>query len=133
MSARFCHFSTSSPLSTPVLFLLSNPHPLSIQILSWKKIRELQKLWKNKISLKRYPYLTYFLFASFFQSSMPEDDDKITFKCHLPSPKDHTEKDPHLQLNPLPPLVHFCMVGLKRYQAAKYVGDVNFWLQFYLN
>ena len=46
----FCQFSTPP---SPVRFLLDNPLPLSVRTLSWKTNKELEKLWKNKNSLKK--------------------------------------------------------------------------------
>ena len=38
---------------------------------------------------------------------MQEDNDEITFKYLLPSCRDYTKKDIHLQLNPFSPLSAF--------------------------
>ena len=53
-------------------------------------------------------YFTYFLPTSFLQSLTEEDDHIMTFKYPFLSYRNNTEKDVHLQLNSLPPPVHFC-------------------------
>ena len=72
---------------------------LSVRTQSWKTIKDLHNLWKNKNSLKN-------------KSLTQEDDDTMTLNCPLLSSRDHTEKDVHFQLRPLPPLFNFvCIVG----------------------
>ena len=115
MSTHFCQVSappSSLPLSTPVRFLLNNPLPLSAWTLNWKTNKELHTLWENRGSLKKTCLLYLFLVCLFiFQSLTQEDDDKMTFKCPLLSSRDHSEKDVHLQLNPLlPPLPTFVRI-----------------------
>ena len=102
MSAHFCQFSAPFfPLSTPVGVLLINP--LSVPTLSWKTNKKLQELWKNKSSLKKTCIVYLFRVCLFiFQSLTQEYDDKITFKCHLLSYRDYTEKSVRLQLSPPP-------------------------------
>ena len=101
MSTHFCQFS--APLPLPFQFLLKKPLPQSVWALSWKTVNELQKLWKNKKSLKKTCMLCLFLASlSTFQSSTQEDGDKMTSKYPLLSSRNHTEKSVHIQLSLLP-------------------------------
>ena len=85
-------------------FCLTTPLPLSVWTLSWKT-KNCKNHGKIKALWKRQAYCSLFLVFSFiFQSLTQEDDDKLTFKWHLLACRDHTEKDFHLQLSPLPPL-----------------------------
>ena len=72
-----------------------------MRTLSWRTNKQLQKLWKNKNSLKKTCILFLFLVWLFiFPSLTQEKGNKMTFKCPLLSYRDHIEKDVHLQLNP---------------------------------
>ena len=94
---------------SPYLCQFSTPSlPLSVQTLSWKTKKELQKLWKNENSLKKTCILYLFLVCLFiFQSITQKDDNKMTSKCPVLSCRDHTEKDVHLAKTH-PSLVHSC-------------------------
>ena len=123
MSTNFHHMGSSINDAHTILPVLNSPPShcphlsvfclatllsLSVQALSWMTNKELQKLWKNKISLKMTCTLLSFLVCLIiFQSVTQEDDHKMTFICPLLLYRDHTEKDVHLQLNPLPPLSIF--------------------------
>ena len=108
ISAHFaCFQHPSLPLFTPVCFLFNKSYP------PFRLDTELEDNYganngKIKTLLEGHAYCTYFLFASNFHPLTQEDDDKMTFNCPLLSYRDHTEKDVHLQLNPLPLPVHFC-------------------------
>ena len=84
--------SFQSPASPHLCaFRLTASLPLSLRTLSWKAIKELQKLCKNKNLLTKTCILHLFLACFFnFQSFIQEDDDKKTFKYALLSYRDHT-------------------------------------------
>ena len=102
-------FIFNPPLSSyPRLsaFCLTTPLPQSVWTLSWKTIKELQKIGKNKSSSKKIRILYLIRVCLFiFQPLTKEYDDKIMFKCSLFSYRNCSEKDVNLKLTPLPPKV----------------------------
>ena len=101
MIAHFPQFST--PL-LPLLsaFCLTVSLPLFLRTRIWKTNKEPQKLWKNKHSVKMMPMLYLILLCLFVCQYLIREDDIMTFKCPLLSNRHDTEKDVHIQLNPLP-------------------------------
>ena len=89
-----------SPCLRLSAFCLTAFLPLSVWTLSWKTIKELQKLWENRNSLRKTCVLYFFLLCLFIaQSPTQEDGEKMTSRCPLSLPETTLV---HLHLNTLP-------------------------------